>query len=281
MMIGTADVTLVSDLAYATESPVLALDLYRPESDADVPVVVYFHGGGWRLGDKSANGQGRLAALAAYGVAVASVNYRLLPERGYPEQIHDVKAAVRWLRAHGSEYGLAVERIGAWGASAGGYLASMLGVTNGQADFEGEVGQDQAHESDVAAVVAWFGASDLVAGLARSALETRVLAAAAEEEFLGGEGDKPLLERAREASPLFWVTPQAPPFLVVHGDRDRMVSIAHSEALHNELTRAGAQSTLVKIGGAGHEGEEFDRASNLAMTAAFLVSHLKGDSADS
>src|SRR4051812_20396429 len=103
----------------------LKLDLYRaPQTDA--PLVLYVHGGGWRSGDRTDAGHERLAPLAACGVTVASVDYRLVPGAVFPEQLHDLKGAVRWLRAHGPRLGLRSERMGIWGASAGAYLGSLL-----------------------------------------------------------------------------------------------------------------------------------------------------------
>src|SRR4051812_24196961 len=113
-------VVIERDLIFATTGPTLALDLYRAPSP-DAPVVVYAHGGGWRSGDKSDGAVERLSALASFGVTVASVNYRLVPGATFPDQLHDLKAAVRWLRAKGPELGLSTARLGAWGASAGAY----------------------------------------------------------------------------------------------------------------------------------------------------------------
>src|SRR3954469_9300073 len=109
----------------------LGLDLYRAEP-ADAPVVLYVHGGGWRSGDKADGATDRLAALAAYGVTVAYADYRLRPGAEFPEQVHDLKGASRWLRAPGGTLGLRTDRIGIWGASAGAYLGSLMALTPGQ-----------------------------------------------------------------------------------------------------------------------------------------------------
>ena len=270
-MISTRSVTTTTDVAYGPD-PLQMLDLYRPDIEADVPVVLYLHGGGWQLGDKTADARERLTALASHGIAVASANYRLVPAHRYPAQVHDAKAAVRWLREKGPAHGLSVHRIGAWGASAGGYLASLIGLTNDDPAFEGA--DSPPVSSRVDAVVDWFGQSDLVANATRSWLEKEVLPPPFELAFLGVDGSS-TAGLAASASPLRHISAAAPPFLIVHGDRDRVTPIAESAALHDSLVRAGAESTLVVLGGAGHESHTFDRADHLAMTAAFLLQHLQ------
>lgn len=271
-----AELTVLTDLRYAEAGGVaLSLDLYRP-GPGPVPVTVYLHGGGWARGSKGDDRDARLTGLARHGIAVASVQYRLVPGAVYPAQLHDAKGAVRWLRAHGTELGLATGAIGAWGASAGGYLASMLGLTAGAAELEGTTGGNLEHSSAVQAVVPWFAPADLLATSGRSPLEERIIPASREAGLLGlaAVADDP--GRARRASPLSWVTAAAPPFLIEHGDRDQVVHPAESAALHDALARAGARSTLVMIGGAGHEDPRFDSPGHLAMTAAFLGAVLGG-----
>ena len=263
-------VTIHNDIEYA---PGLALDLYRPDAAADVPVVVYIHGGAWREGDKSADGDTRLAGVAAHGIAVASINYRLLPAL-WPAQIHDVKGAVRWIRAHGAEHGLSTDRIGVWGSSAGAQLSALLALTPGDADFEGDVGGNTGVSSDVQVAVNWFGQVDLVTSARRSWLEDILLGPSVEPGLFGAESIDEVEDVARAASPMFRVTPAAPPFLVSHGDRDRILPEADSRAFYDALSRAGVDASYQLIAGAGHEGHEYDTPANLAVTAAYLKAHL-------
>ncbi|MCK2220463.1 alpha/beta hydrolase [Actinomadura sp. ATCC 31491] len=268
-------VRIESDIEYAKADGVsLALDLYLPTVDGPAPVVLYLHGGGWQVGDKRDGATERLELLASYGVAVASANYRFAAQATYPAQLHDVKAAVRWLRANGRRYGLAVEKIGAWGASAGAYLASMIGLTAKNVELEGSVGDHPDQPSHVDAVVHWFGQSDLWANSRRTWLEKEILNPPFEGPLLGLGDVSENPAAARATSPLTWASADAPPFLIAHGDRDRVTPAAESLALHDALVRAGAQSTMMLLGGAGHEGEEFDRPGHLRLTAAFLLSHL-------
>ena len=268
-----------TDLVFATiEERELALDIYRPP-DGDAPVTLYVHGGGWRAGDKADDGPRRLAPLSACGVTVVSVNYRLVPRARFPDQLHDLKGAVRWLRGNGDRLGLPTERIGVWGASAGAYLGSLLALTPGVGEFEGTVGGHADRSSAVQAVVHWFGQSDLVAAGSRSAVESSLLPFAFEAGLLGVADVADAAGRARELSLLPWVSAAAPPFLIAHGDRDHVVSPAEGQALHHALVRAGASSRLELLGGAGHEGAEFDRPASLALTAAWLRATLAGPAA--
>lgn len=161
-MAGSDSVEVIRDLEFAqTASGPLALDLYRPAGAGAAPTVLYLHGGGWAVGARTGHAEERLVPIAERGVAVASASYRFTDVATYPAQVHDAKGAVRWLRAHGDELGLATERIGAWGASAGGFLALTLGLTAGVAALEGDVGGNLGHDSSVAAVCDWFAPVDL------------------------------------------------------------------------------------------------------------------------
>ena len=253
----------------------IAVDVYRPEVD-NPPAVIYLHGGGWQLGDKADGGEQRLARLASHGIAVVSANYRLAPRGLYPRPIHDVKAVVRWVRAQGTELGVATDRIGVWGASAGAYLATMVGLTAGDDELEGTVGDHLDQSSRVDAVVHWFGPSDLAANAGRSWIESHLLPPPFEAALLGDDEVASPSDASWNASPLSRVTRSAPPFLIAHGDRDRITLSAQSHALHDALVSTGARSTLLVLGGAGHEGPEFDQPDHLGITAAFLTTHLQG-----
>ncbi|BAH53655.1 putative esterase [Rhodococcus opacus B4] len=270
------DVQVQSNLRVAeVDGFEIAVDLYRPDID-NPPAVIYLHGGGWQLGDKKDGADDRLARLASYGVAVVSANYRLAPQGLYPNPIHDVKAVVRWLRAHGAELGVSTDRIGVWGASAGAYLATMVGLTPGDEELEGVVGDDLDQSSRVDAVVHWFGPSDLAANAGRSWIESHLLPPPFENALLGEDEVSAPSDISWNASPLSRVTSLAPPFLIAHGDRDRITLSAQSHALHDALVSTGARSTLLVLGGAGHEGPEFDQPDHLGITAAFLSAHLRG-----
>ena len=225
------------------------LDLYRPESPASgaLPVIVFFHGGGWSIGNKS-DGAGRLAPLVRSGeYAGVSVEYRFSDEARWPAQIHDCKAAIRWIRANAAVYGLDPERIGVWGSSAGGHLALMTGLSGDVAALEGMVGPHSGVSSGVSAVVNFFGPADLNA--TRGPSEEDMPPA----RLIGG----PVRENpglAASASPIHYITPDDPPVLSIHGSEDGTVSVDHSVALDRALRAAGVSSYLVIATGARHGG---------------------------
>lgn len=264
-------VTLIPDITYATaDASALLLNIYRPDVAGPLPAVIYLHGGGWARGDRSSDADARLIPFAAHGIAVLSIDYRLAPAFVYPAQIHDVKAAVRWARAHGTEYGLDTRRIGLWGSSAGGMLAALAGLSAGDPALEGALGDNAGVSSAVQAVVNWCGPTDFVTTATRSPMEARLLPPPAEARLFGPRASEERVALAREASPIARVSAAAPPFLIMHGDRDRIVPIRDAQAFHDALSRSGAGSTLVTLAGAGHDDPAFDHAANLAITAAFL-----------
>lgn len=275
------NVAIEKDVVYARiGGQILALDIYRPETEVWPPVVLYLHGGGWAVGDKRDGSSERLQALASNGVAVASANYRLTSAAGYPAQIYDVKAAIRWLRANGAQRRLAVDRLAVWGASAGAYLAAMVGLTAGDRHLEGDVGEHKEQSSAVQAVVSWFGPSDLIGTSHRTWLEARILGVPFENALFKVETIAPDNSQVREASPINRVGPGAPPFLIAHGNLDRMVAEAESRALHDALVRHGCDVTMIVLGGAGHEDPKFDSPAHLGMTALWLKAQLAATTPD-
>jgi acetyl esterase/lipase len=259
-----------ADLVYASAGDrVLTLDLYLPQdAPAPVPLIVWVHGGAWRTGSK-ANPRPALSLLER-GYAVATIGYRLSQEATFPAQIQEVKAAVRWLRAHAGPYGLDSDRFGAFGPSAGGHLVALLG-TAGHVE-EWEIGDHLNWSSRVQAVVSWFGPSDFLRMNDMPGAMDHDAPDSPESQLVGA----PIREHphlARRASPITYITPGAPPFLLMHGDRDALVIPNQSELLHEALVRAGVASTLHILPGLGHGGAGWDE--HLPLVHAFLDLHLK------
>lgn len=262
--------TIERDIAFAmVDGVALKLDAYRPGVPGPLPAIILVHGGGWVKGDKS--GLAEYARFfAELGYVGFSVNYRLAPEFRFSAQIEDVKCAVRWVREHAAEYGVDPERIGAFGTSAGGHLVGLLGVTDGSEGLEGTCG-DPAISSRVGAVVPYFGPMDL------ERLFSGVAGAAAAPALLGTSCDANP-EACRAASPITYVTPDDPPFLLVHGTRDPLVPFEQSTLMFEALQTAGVQAELVPIAGAGHGWplESSFGQQALAEVVPFFERHLQG-----
>jgi acetyl esterase/lipase len=245
----------------------LQLDLARPHGAGPFPAVICIHGGGFRAGSRDAYDD-LIKKLAEHGYVAATVSYRLAPKYRFPAAVHDVKAAIRWLRANSDNYQIDPDRVGAMGGSAGAHLAQFLGVTADQKEFEGDGGHpDQS--SRVACVVNFYGPSDFTQSYGKSVDAAEVLPL-----FLGGD-----LEHARRqhivASPLYWVTPNAAPTLCIHGTKDNYVALDQSKWLIDRLKAAGVEAELLKMKGAGHgfKGEAAEKAD--AAMLDFFDAHLK------
>ncbi len=258
--VGSDGTRLFTGISYAlvTGYRPLQLDLRVPPGPAPVPLVVWVHGGGWVSGDRrylpeTLRPNQLFDALLVAGMAVATVDYRLAGEAAFPAQLHDVKSAIRYLRAHAGALGLDAASVGIWGESAGGHLAALVALTAARTDLAGDLGVT-GPSSAVDVVVDWYGVADpgalpqpelppeLAAVLPPAALEhpSDVLLAGADPTT-----------RAN-AAPLSQVHPGAPPFLLVHGTADRLVPFAQSEQLLAALTAAGVDARLVPVPGADH-----------------------------
>lgn len=252
-----ANVRIETEIPYAdTRDPRQTLDLYLPrslKSDKPLPLVVNIHGGAFMAGDKSM-GVGEVIGLVESGdYAAASINYRLSGQARWPAQIHDVKAAIRWLRANAAKYGLDPDRIGVIGASAGGHLAAMLGTAGDVAELEGSVGPHVGVSSKVRCVVDQFGPTEL---LTMSDYPSRINHDAADspESRLVGGAIQEHKEAARAASPITYVTRNDPPFLIFHGTADPLVPFNQSERFAAAIKAAGVPCVFVPVTGAGHGG---------------------------
>jgi acetyl esterase/lipase len=250
----------------------LLLDLHLPAGRGPFPVIVWIHGGGWLSGSKDG---GPALRQAGRGYAVASINYRFSYQARFPAQIEDSKAAVRWLRANAAQYDLDPDRVAAWGSSAGGHLAAMLGTAGDRADLEGGGGNID-FSSRVQAVLDWFGPADLLnmesQGLACDLIDHDSILSP--ESQLIGCALQSCPEKADRASPVKYVTEDDPPFLIMHGTADCLVPPLQSQGLHDALKAAGVESTLKLLQGAGHGGDAFDRAENQRVVDEFLDRHL-------
>jgi acetyl esterase/lipase len=228
-------------------------NLYLPahKSAQPFPLVVWIHGGAWMMGSKEWD---NVKYLVHDGYAIASVDYRFTPEAPFPAQIRDCNAALDFILAHAAEYGVDPKRFVVGGGSAGGHLALMLGLARGQKDF----GADPAVKP--LAILDFFGPADL--NRMKSDLEAihsqtgLGLLQDAGGKLLGAPLDTST-EKAKMASPITYVSADAPPVLILQGGQDELVPAAQSERLHAALDQAGVKNELVVVAAAGHDGPLF------------------------
>lgn len=270
-------VRVVENLGYAlTDHPKQRLDLLlprKPAGDRLLPVVIYIHGGAWRGGDRK-GGFGALGPLVASGdYAGVTASYRLTDEATWPSQIHDCKAVVRWVRANAPKYHLDPNRIAVMGASAGGHLVAMLGVSGDVTALEGEVGPHLGVSSKVQCVADLYGPAELLRmGLFPSSMDHEA-DDSPESRLIGG----PLLkhpEAARAASPVSYASADDPPFLIVHGTKDDVVPFDQSMRLHEALRKAGVAATLIPVERGGHGN--FGNPEIPLRIQTFFDKHLRG-----
>src|SRR6202011_1921695 len=263
----TSDVVCRRNLSYVTHGrPSQTLDLYVPRKAREIPLIVWIHGGAFLFGSKEGFPVEPVPLhLLLDGYAVASINYRLSPEAVFPAQLEDCKAALRWLRAHADEFGIDPNRIGVWGASAGGHLAALLGTTGEIRDFE--VGENLGYSSRVQAVCDFFGPTDFLQMDAHRLPDGQIHNApdSPESKLVGGP-IQDIPDKARRVNPITYVDKSAPPFLIVHGMPERLAPFRESQLVAGALGAAGASVTFYPVEGGGH-GEYFGAGGGCGLYA--------------
>ncbi len=256
-------VSRIESVVYASpQSNPLPADIYLPDQEQlPLPVILWLHGGGWRSGDRR-SGPDLGRHFAERGFAMVSIDYRLSDEAVFPAAVEDVKTAIRWIRSVAGQYGFDPNRIGIWGASAGGHLAALAALS-APGRFEGPDSEHAGFSSQVQAVAAAYPVVDFLQldanrnAVASDASSHHAMPAPAsdsdsfESRFLGA----PLLSvphLAAQANPVEYVKPGAPPFLLLHGTSDRAVPPMQSALLFDALAAAGNNATMLLIEGLGH-----------------------------
>jgi acetyl esterase/lipase len=273
-LIASADepkVTTSNDIVYTKAGGTdLKLDLaYPSEGNGPFPAVLVIHGGAWRAGDKASN-RSLLTEFAKRGYVAISPQYRFCPKDLFPAQVHDVKAAVRWLRTHAQEYKIDSNHIGATGFSAGGHLALMLGVTGPKDGLEGDAAAN-APSSKVQAVVNFFGPTELAASDLPEVSQGLV------KDFLGGTPTEKAAEVAK-ASPLTFIDATDPPILTYQGTKDPLVPYTQANKLTEAMAKVGVEGRTELIIGAGHGWKGAELKHSLDGAYEFFDRHLKPQS---
>jgi acetyl esterase/lipase len=254
------------ELAYAVVPGFrpLVLDLHVPRGQQACPVVVYAHGGGFVGGTRT---MGPWAFLLKAGYAVASVDYRLAAEAKFPFPIHDLAAAVRWVRANARQYRLDPGFVIGFGSSAGGYLMNALALTGPDLPgLTGSLGPTPEVSISLDAVIDHYAPVDFTTMAVPP--DSPLL------KFLGFEpSQRP--EDAELANLCRYASADSPPFLIAHGDADTVVDFDQSRRLHEALISAGARAELVVVEGANHVAPEFDEPAIHQQTLDFLESVAK------
>lgn len=270
-------VSLTPGIRYAdTDHVRQRLDIYSPTEPPDepLPLVVFIHGGAWQGGSKSI-GRRFLTPLVETGDYVAaSIGYRLSDEATWPAQMHDCKAALRWLRANAEQHHFDPDRIAVWGTSAGGHLAAILGTSSDVETMNGQLGEHTSHSTAVKCVVDFFGPVDFatMTPVRPGRVDNSPMA-----RLLGGPvAENP--ERVKSANPVTYISPDDPPFLIVQGTADRLVPFQQAQLLDESLEASQVESTLITVQGGGH-GRGFPPAVQEAVIA-FLGHHLHGEQSE-
>lgn len=241
----------------------LELDLYRPKNFyGKSPVIVWIHGGAWRSGSKEGLNPSAKQMVAS-GYTVASVNYRLNYHDPFPAQIHDVKGAIRWLRANSEEFRLDNDKFAVWGTSAGGHLASLLGTSNNVDEMEGSVGGNLDYSSEVQLVINSSGVYDFLSYQADcdvACSPNKFFIIKSQVEKLLNCSFKNCNAQKAMASPKSYLSNDDPMFLHIHSTGDNVIPSAQSQKFHEDLISMGVRSELILVSLDKHGG--FDEEYN-------------------
>lgn len=281
-------VNVIADLAYTqVQNPFgqvtqLNMDILKPNSKTQLPAVLFITGGGFVQSPKENYIQQRLA-IAEAGYVVASIEYRVVPNTTFPGPLEDAKTAVRYLKENAKKYGIDPNRIAVMGESAGGYLSALVGTTSGMKEFD--KGEYLNQNSDVQAAIDIYGLSDLTKvgdDYSKEIQEVHKSAAAPEAMLVNGiavfgPGGSILsnLDKAKAANPLTYISKNTPPFLLMHGDNDMLVSPSQTKILHDALIDKGVDSTRYIVKGANHADQYWCQKEVLDVIIAFLDKNLK------
>jgi acetyl esterase/lipase len=253
-----------------TEKRDLLLDIYLPENQTSPYLIVWVHGGAWHSGSKENPPMG----LVKLGHAMASVDYRLSVEAPMPAMVHDVKAAIRFLRGNAKKYGFRSDQIIIWGSSAGAHLAALVGTTNGNKELEGTLGDYTNQSSDVQAIIDFYGPTNFMTILQQSTPHGISVRAPAMALLLGKPVEQ-VPELAKLCSPVYQVDPKDPPIFIAHGDQDVQVPVNQSLELKAAYEKNKLRVQMEVVPGAGHGSDDYYTSSFMEKVNMFIESVMK------
>lgn len=263
------EIRTINDIEYVTvDGHQLLLDVSVPRTAQPPQLIVWVHGGAWRSGSRKSV---PIQDLLKHGFAIASVDYRLSPVARFPAQVHDIKAAIRYLRARQDDYGYDASKVFIVGSSAGGHLAALVGVTNGHAELEGNVGTHLDQSSAVQGIVDYYGPTNFLTILKQSTPHGLSVRIPALQLLLGSQPEENA-SLAHLASPVFHVDQHDPPLLLIHGDQDPQVPINQSHELHGKYKELHRPVVFQVIHNGAHGGPQFYDAKQLQQVVQFLKS---------
>ena len=262
------------DLNYAGDGESYhTLDVYSPTSSNNKsPLILTIYGSAWKSNRSKASKyikKSLIKPLIDAGFAVASINHRSSTDALFPAQIHDVKAAIRFLRGNASEYKIDSSFVGVTGSSSGGHLAAMAGTTSHNKLMEGNVGEFLDYDSNVNAVVDWFGPTDFLLMDICGSKMVHDAVNSPESKLIGGEIQENK-EKASAANPINYISSNTPPFLIIHGMVDLTVPYCQSKVLKMALERANIESELISVRDGGHGKNVFIDKYKVEMVNFFL-----------
>ena len=262
------------DLNYAGDGKSYhTLDVYSPTSSNNKsPLILTIYGSAWKSNRSKASKyikKSLIKPLIDAGFAVASINHRSSTDALFPAQIHDVKAAIRFLRGNASEYKIDSSFVGVTGSSSGGHLAAMAGTTSHNKLMEGNVGKFLDYDSHVNAVVDWFGPTDFLLMDICGSKMVHDAVNSPESKLIGGAIQENK-EKASAANPINYISSKTPPFLIIHGMVDLTVPYCQSKVLKMALERANIESELISVRDGGHGKNVFIDKYKVEMVNFFL-----------
>ena len=267
------------DVSYANKSDAQKLDIFLPEGNGPFPGVLLIHGGGFKAGDKKAT-YSLAKKLVSSGYAAICVNYRLSGEATFPAAVHDIKAAIRYVRGNARRYKIAPDKMATWGSSAGGNLSAMMGTSSGNEFIDGAIGNYQNESTKIQACVDWFGPIDFskMVDDAKQLGFKENFGVALESKYIGADATKPSnFDLVQKANPSHYIDETDAPFYVQVGDQDPLIPYLQSQnfadALREKLGNGKVNFDLIK--GGKHGGKKFSSTENLNKVIAFLDKHLK------